>query len=721
MGSLFTDNASDNGDPSIFNRKSRVVITDEPLNSEFDIGDLPLDSLDDEFAKNSSTIDEDLLRFSTLDENLIAEIDKWVYSHQNRSHGQAIDQTILNGTYDGPIRYSRRPSLDPAVPTLTSGAPPRDFGLVDRLSKDRHDTPGCISIESTTSATADSGTVGSGSQGFGRMDASPQSGPYSGKTSQSRCSTQKSSQENARNQSGGAADYYTDSSEYDEDEDIEECIICSESMRSDIKNEIGILDDCSHIFCFKCIRAWADRTNVCPLCKGEFGHIRRVLWQNIEDLLLKTYDRPLGRFRDSEDKGLYMVPTPGESSYKRKLKKVRKTRIKGLRTVMLKNSAWHTLIPTTVVQVESKSLKDSFTPDVNGCDICGLDNNWDQLLLCDQCDHGFHTYCLNPPLDSVPEGDWYCTSCTNVRISSGIVNVVEPEPVAPRTTTRAPPRMEEPRTSIESELNETTSNLIEQVYRGLNSRRKRTKKKPKRKKTTRSRKKRTSTSTASGVTRRVSSVVADTLFPEDSGPSSRMNGRIDELIQESIRRINRNLEEAKREGTASQTAVTHRQSAARTHGEAATMHNSLHNTTMHADRTSTSSPARSLAQTTNLVSQQKPCTPTRSYTSQAHTRGTTDSIESVLDGLTRHDIDRLLNVGTCTPKSTSTRGGVDPGRSSTDSSKLKYTSFTYRYKTLMEQTNRSSKSLDGGTSQSFRDNLKFSEAQIKGNTIKYLF
>ena len=35
------------------------------------------------------------------------------------------------------------------------------------------------------------------------------------------------------------------------------------------------------------------------------------------------------------------------------------------------------------------------------------------MLLCDGgCDRGFHLYCLEPPLDSVPEGKWLCPSCT---------------------------------------------------------------------------------------------------------------------------------------------------------------------------------------------------------------------------------------------------------------------------------------------------------------------
>ena len=29
------------------------------------------------------------------------------------------------------------------------------------------------------------------------------------------------------------------------------------------------------------------------------------------------------------------------------------------------------------------------------------------MLLCDGCDDAYHMFCLDPPLRSIPEGDWY--------------------------------------------------------------------------------------------------------------------------------------------------------------------------------------------------------------------------------------------------------------------------------------------------------------------------
>jgi hypothetical protein len=34
-------------------------------------------------------------------------------------------------------------------------------------------------------------------------------------------------------------------------------------------------------------------------------------------------------------------------------------------------------------------------------------------MLCDTCDAGWHTFCLDPPLDCVPDGDWLCPDCAS--------------------------------------------------------------------------------------------------------------------------------------------------------------------------------------------------------------------------------------------------------------------------------------------------------------------
>ena len=52
------------------------------------------------------------------------------------------------------------------------------------------------------------------------------------------------------------------------------------------------------------------------------------------------------------------------------------------------------------------------TPDLM-CAVCERPDDESNMLVCD-CKRGYHTYCLNPPLDSVPEGDWYCPRCVRL-------------------------------------------------------------------------------------------------------------------------------------------------------------------------------------------------------------------------------------------------------------------------------------------------------------------
>ncbi|CAJ0914180.1 unnamed protein product, partial [Mesorhabditis belari] len=49
--------------------------------------------------------------------------------------------------------------------------------------------------------------------------------------------------------------------------------------------------------------------------------------------------------------------------------------------------------------------------ECKSCAICGTSENDDKLLFCDDCDRGFHLYCLRPALESAPEGEWSCHMC----------------------------------------------------------------------------------------------------------------------------------------------------------------------------------------------------------------------------------------------------------------------------------------------------------------------
>uniref|UniRef100_A0AC35FFK5 PHD-type domain-containing protein n=2 Tax=Panagrolaimus sp. PS1159 TaxID=55785 RepID=A0AC35FFK5_9BILA len=49
------------------------------------------------------------------------------------------------------------------------------------------------------------------------------------------------------------------------------------------------------------------------------------------------------------------------------------------------------------------------------CEACGDGADESNLLLCDECDVAFHTYCLEPKLDKIPTGSWRCHWCATCR------------------------------------------------------------------------------------------------------------------------------------------------------------------------------------------------------------------------------------------------------------------------------------------------------------------
>lgn len=45
------------------------------------------------------------------------------------------------------------------------------------------------------------------------------------------------------------------------------------------------------------------------------------------------------------------------------------------------------------------------------CELCHEGGSLDKMLICDGCELGHHTFCLDPPLFHIPKGDWFCPKC----------------------------------------------------------------------------------------------------------------------------------------------------------------------------------------------------------------------------------------------------------------------------------------------------------------------
>uniref|UniRef100_A0A8L0DUI1 [histone H3]-trimethyl-L-lysine(4) demethylase n=1 Tax=Oncorhynchus mykiss TaxID=8022 RepID=A0A8L0DUI1_ONCMY len=58
---------------------------------------------------------------------------------------------------------------------------------------------------------------------------------------------------------------------------------------------------------------------------------------------------------------------------------------------------------------ENASLRNDWNKALLPSSVLGSDE--DRLLLCDGCDDSYHTFCLIPPLNDIPKGDWRCPKC----------------------------------------------------------------------------------------------------------------------------------------------------------------------------------------------------------------------------------------------------------------------------------------------------------------------
>lgn len=73
------------------------------------------------------------------------------------------------------------------------------------------------------------------------------------------------------------------------------------------------------------------------------------------------------------------------------------------------------LLASELLSPFSRAKAEQRTPrkDETYCRRCkGMDDPH-LMLLCDGCDDCFHTYCCRPPLDRVPDEDWYCEQCAH--------------------------------------------------------------------------------------------------------------------------------------------------------------------------------------------------------------------------------------------------------------------------------------------------------------------
>jgi hypothetical protein len=74
-----------------------------------------------------------------------------------------------------------------------------------------------------------------------------------------------------------------------------------------------------------------------------------------------------------------------------------------------KKSDHYRLLKTVCVEERNEKAASS----VHGVDACAICGDGGSLLICDGCEGEYHTGCLRPPLQIVPEGNWDCDECVD--------------------------------------------------------------------------------------------------------------------------------------------------------------------------------------------------------------------------------------------------------------------------------------------------------------------
>lgn len=177
------------------------------------------------------------------------------------------------------------------------------------------------------------------------------------------------------------------------DGESEKCPICLLSFNT---QEVGTPETCDHSFCAECIQEWSKNVNTCPVDRQTFSLI----------LVRKRYNGKV--------------------------------------------------IRRVAVDVRRPSVDELIQEDPTYCEVCGMSDREDRLLLCDGCDLGYHLECLDPPMDTVPIEEWFCSECRIPTMLRDLEQAENSHSRRPRTEPRLLPRTsqsERVRATIETNRN----------------------------------------------------------------------------------------------------------------------------------------------------------------------------------------------------------------------------------------------------------------------------
>lgn len=62
-------------------------------------------------------------------------------------------------------------------------------------------------------------------------------------------------------------------------------------------------------------------------------------------------------------------------------------------------------------KVRKRKRKDDADNDDTHDNYCHKCRMAGELLMCDKCPRVYHLFCLDPPIQQVPDGEWFCNKC----------------------------------------------------------------------------------------------------------------------------------------------------------------------------------------------------------------------------------------------------------------------------------------------------------------------
>eukprot|EP00930_Biecheleria_cincta_P039135 TRINITY_DN26923_c0_g1_i1.p1 TRINITY_DN26923_c0_g1~~TRINITY_DN26923_c0_g1_i1.p1 ORF type:complete len:400 (+),score=72.74 TRINITY_DN26923_c0_g1_i1:53-1252(+) len=185
------------------------------------------------------------------------------------------------------------------------------------------------------------------------------------------------------------------------------CGACLLPIESDA--QVGVLDNCTHVFHHECADRWSQTENTCPQCKLRFFWLASYSSSGKRVSLVKV---------ESKDQEEQEETQFEEITVCEKCKRV------------------------SLVKVESKDQEEQEETqfeEITVCEKCKEVGDEAQLLLCDgmngTCNAPFHYTCVG--LSCVPRGSWFCPDCVERGFDTDAQGRRGPGSAVSRSRTRA--------------------------------------------------------------------------------------------------------------------------------------------------------------------------------------------------------------------------------------------------------------------------------------------